>query len=35
LNWSQVWYRPGGDPPEVVAKRFIDTLRLPLGAVPQ
>jgi AcrR family transcriptional regulator len=30
LNWSQVWYRPGGDPPEVVAKRFIDTLRLPL-----
>jgi AcrR family transcriptional regulator len=32
LNWSQVWYRPGGDPPEVVAKRFIDTLRQPLGA---
>jgi AcrR family transcriptional regulator len=30
LNWSQVWYRPGGDPPEVVAQRFIDTLRLPL-----
>jgi len=35
LNWSQVWYRPGGDPPEVVAKRFIDTLRLPLGAAPK
>jgi AcrR family transcriptional regulator len=34
LNWSQVWYRPGGDPPEVVAKRFIDTLRLPLGGAP-
>jgi len=33
LNWSQVWYRPGGDPPEVVAKRFIDTLRQPLDAV--
>jgi TetR/AcrR family transcriptional regulator, cholesterol catabolism regulator len=32
LNWSQVWFRPGGDPPEVVAKRFIDTLRLPLDA---
>ena len=32
LNWSQVWYRPGGDPPEIVAKRFIDTLRRPLGA---
>ena len=30
LNWSQVWYHPGGDPPEVVARRFIDTLRLPL-----
>ncbi len=35
LNWSQVWYRPGGDPPEVVAKRFIDTLRLPLSAAPK
>jgi AcrR family transcriptional regulator len=32
LNWSQVWYRPGGDPPEVVARRFIDTLRLPLDS---
>jgi len=27
LNWSQVWYRAGGDPPEVVARRFLDTLR--------
>jgi TetR/AcrR family transcriptional regulator, cholesterol catabolism regulator len=27
LNWSQQWYRPGGDPPEVVARRFLDTLR--------
>jgi hypothetical protein len=30
LNWSQVWFRPGGDPPQVVAKRFIEMLRLPL-----
>jgi AcrR family transcriptional regulator len=35
LNWSQVWYRPGGDPPATVAKRFIDTLRLPLGSTPR
>lgn len=35
LNWSQVWYNPGGDPPEVVAKRFIDTLRRQLdGGLP-
>jgi len=27
LNWSQVWYRAGGDPPEVVARRLLDTLR--------
>ncbi|HKV55174.1 MAG TPA: TetR/AcrR family transcriptional regulator [Candidatus Binataceae bacterium] len=27
LNWSHLWYRPGGDRPELVAKRFIDTLR--------
>ena len=32
LNWSQVWFRPGGDTPEVVARRFIDTLRLPLDS---
>jgi AcrR family transcriptional regulator len=32
LNWSQVWYNPGGDPPEVVANRFIDTLRRKLDA---
>jgi AcrR family transcriptional regulator len=32
LNWSPVWYNPGGDPPEVVAKRFIDTLRRQLDA---
>jgi TetR/AcrR family transcriptional regulator, cholesterol catabolism regulator len=27
LNWSHVWYKPGGDPPDVVAKAFIQTLR--------
>jgi TetR/AcrR family transcriptional regulator, cholesterol catabolism regulator len=27
LNWSHVWYKPGGDGPEVVAKAFIQTLR--------
>jgi AcrR family transcriptional regulator len=30
LNWSQVWFRDGGDSPETVARRFIDTLRRPL-----
>jgi AcrR family transcriptional regulator len=27
LNWSHVWYKPGGDRPEVVAQAFIQTLR--------
>lgn len=27
LNWSQVWFHPGGDSPETVARRFLDTLR--------
>jgi AcrR family transcriptional regulator len=27
LNWSHVWYKSGGDRPEVVAKAFIRTLR--------
>jgi len=31
LNWSPVWYHPGGDPPEIVAKRFVDMLRRPLN----
>jgi len=30
LNWSQVWFRSGGDSPEIVARRFIEMLRLPL-----
>jgi len=27
LNWSHVWYKPGGDKPEIVARAFIQTLR--------
>jgi AcrR family transcriptional regulator len=27
LNWSHVWYKPGGDRPEVVAKAFIQTIQ--------
>lgn len=27
LNWSPVWFNADGDPPEVVAQRFVDTLR--------
>ncbi|MGA2408976.1 MAG: TetR/AcrR family transcriptional regulator [Candidatus Binataceae bacterium] len=27
LNWSHVWYRAGGDPPEIVARRFLDNLK--------
>jgi len=27
LNWSHVWYKPGGDRPEVAARAFIQTLR--------
>ncbi len=23
LNWTQTWYRPGGDPPAVLARRFL------------
>jgi len=30
LNWSQVWYRSGGDPPGLVAQHFIETLRCSL-----
>jgi TetR/AcrR family transcriptional regulator, cholesterol catabolism regulator len=32
LNWSQVWYNPGGDPPEVVARHFVNTLRYRLDS---
>ena len=27
LNWSHVWYHPGGDPPALIAHRMIDLLR--------
>ncbi|MGH7934905.1 MAG: TetR/AcrR family transcriptional regulator [Candidatus Binataceae bacterium] len=30
LNWSQVWYHPNGDSPEMVARRFLDALRCQL-----
>ncbi|HEX4210876.1 MAG TPA: TetR/AcrR family transcriptional regulator [Candidatus Binataceae bacterium] len=30
LNWSHVWYRPGSDSPETVARRFLDTLKCQL-----
>ncbi len=23
LNWTQTWYRPGGDPPAMIARRFL------------
>ena len=26
LNWSQVWYRQGGDSPRTIAKRFLEAL---------
>lgn len=31
LNWSQSWYRPGGDSPQVLARRFVRLLRDPLA----
>jgi len=27
LNWSQSWYRPGGDPPAAIARSFVALLR--------
>jgi TetR/AcrR family transcriptional regulator, cholesterol catabolism regulator len=30
LNWSHVWYRPDGDPPATVSRRFIDALKYQL-----
>ena len=27
LNWAQTWYRPGGDPPAALARRFLALLR--------
>ena len=30
LNWSQTWYRPGRESPQVLARRFVRLLRDPL-----
>ena len=32
LNWSQTWYRPGKDSPQVLARHFVRLLRDPLDA---
>ena len=34
LNWSHVWYRPGGDTPAVIAHRMIDFFRQRLDRAP-
>lgn len=34
LNWSHVWFHPGGDPPAVIAHRMIDLLRQRLDRAP-
>jgi len=33
LNWSHVWYHPGGDPPGLIAHRMIDLLRRRLDRI--
>lgn len=30
LNWAQTWWRPGGDSPRTVARKFVQLLRLQL-----
>ncbi|HUN57984.1 MAG TPA: TetR/AcrR family transcriptional regulator [Candidatus Binataceae bacterium] len=35
LNWSHVWYHPGGDPPATVARRFLEALKYQLELRPQ
>jgi hypothetical protein len=27
LNWAQTWWRPGGDSPRVIARKFVQLLR--------
>jgi AcrR family transcriptional regulator len=34
LNWSHVWYHPGGDAPALIARRMIDLLRQRLDRAP-
>jgi AcrR family transcriptional regulator len=31
LNWTQTWYRPDGDDPRTIARRFVELLRMPPG----
>jgi AcrR family transcriptional regulator len=31
LNWTQSWYRPGGDEPAAIARRFVGLLRAPVS----
>jgi hypothetical protein len=34
LNWTQTWYRPGGDPPATLARRFLALVAIGPGADP-
>jgi AcrR family transcriptional regulator len=34
LNWTQTWYRPGGDPPATIARRFLALVAGGPGADP-
>jgi len=34
LNWTQTWYRPGGDPPASIARRFLALVVESPGAEP-
>ena len=34
LNWTQTWYRPGGDPPAAIARRFLALVAGGPGADP-
>ncbi len=34
LNWTQTWYRPGGDPPATLARRFLALFASGLDADP-
>ena len=27
INWTLIWYRPGGDPPPVIAEQIVDLVR--------
>jgi TetR/AcrR family transcriptional regulator, cholesterol catabolism regulator len=27
INWTLIWYRPGGDPPASTARRIVDIAR--------